>query len=189
MAAEQALAKLEADNGELPDTVEVITPGHGGRHLYFAYPQDREIRNSASRIAPGVDVRGQGGYVLAPPSIHPNSGLYHWSVDGGKIFAEAPNWLLELAAPTPKSKRHAVPPTPPSEWRELIAGGVSEGARNATITKLAGHLLRRAVDPFLTQELLLAWNAMQCHPPLEEDEIATILRSIAGRELKRRGIT
>ena len=64
---------------------------------------------------------------------------------------------------------------------------VTEGRRNDTLARLAGHLLRRWVDPLVTLEFLLTWNAMRCRPPLDESEVFTIVNSIAGRELKRRG--
>jgi hypothetical protein len=60
--AEFELRRLEAKHGNLPATVEVITAR--GRHLYFQMP-DRPVCNSAGKIAPGIDVRGDGGYVLA----------------------------------------------------------------------------------------------------------------------------
>ena len=63
---ETSLSGLEIDNGALPATVEVITGR--GRHLYFKMP-DLPIGNSAGRIGAGIDVRGSGGYTLAPPSV------------------------------------------------------------------------------------------------------------------------
>ncbi|MGB8396385.1 MAG: bifunctional DNA primase/polymerase, partial [Pseudolabrys sp.] len=76
--AEVELRRLEAKHGNLPATVEVITAR--GRHVYFQMPET-PVRNSAGKIAPGIDVRGDGGYVLAPPSIHPSGKRYEWSVD------------------------------------------------------------------------------------------------------------
>jgi hypothetical protein len=109
----QALAELEEQNGYLPETPEQITPS-GGRHLVFKYP-NVEIRNSQSRIATGIDVRGESGYVLAAPSIHPGTGTaYTWHPDlrPSRIpIAEAPEWLVKLAhsepvsAPTPAATR------------------------------------------------------------------------------------
>jgi hypothetical protein len=64
--------------------------------------------------------------------------------------------------------------------------GVGQGARNNSIASLAGHLLRREVDPFVVLHLLLAWNATSCRPPLPEAEVARTVNSIAGRELRRR---
>ena len=65
-----SLGALERENGPLPRTVEAVSPS-GGRHLYFRYPDGSAVRNSASQIAPGIDVRGEGGMVLAPPSTKP----------------------------------------------------------------------------------------------------------------------
>ena len=95
--AEAELKKLEAQYGPIPSTVELITAR--GRHLFFQYPE-QPVRNSAGKLAPGIDVRGDGGYVLAPPSKHPSGRRYCWSVDSGNAFATAPEWLLaRLAAP------------------------------------------------------------------------------------------
>lgn len=95
--AEAELAKLEQQHDALPRTVESLTAR--GRHVYFAWP-DRLVRNSASKIAPGIDVRGEGGYVLAPPSVHPSGKEYCWSVDSADNFASAPQWLLaKIVAP------------------------------------------------------------------------------------------
>jgi len=63
--AEVELRRLEAEHGEIPSTIEAITAR--GRHVYFRSPEI-PVRNSVSKIAPGIDVRGDGGYVLAPPS-------------------------------------------------------------------------------------------------------------------------
>jgi Bifunctional DNA primase/polymerase, N-terminal len=89
---ESTLRKLEAENGELPKTVEALT-GNNGRHLYFKMP-NHPVRNSAGRLGPHLDIRGDGGYVVAPPSIHPSGRRYEWSVDSANAFADAPQWLL-----------------------------------------------------------------------------------------------
>lgn len=76
---DDALAELEARHGKLPDTPRVLTGG-GGSHIYFRHPGKISIPNSVSKIAPGIDVRGDGGYVIAPPSVHPNGNRYLWEV-------------------------------------------------------------------------------------------------------------
>jgi bifunctional DNA primase/polymerase-like protein/primase-like protein len=177
--AEAALRELEARHGALPPSVECITAR--GRHVYFKWPESA-VRNTAGKIAPGIDTRGDGGYVLAPPSLHPSGRRYAWSVDSGSAFAAAPAWLLaKITRPTSSG----IGGTPPSEWRELIKG-VTEGARDCTIAKLTGYLLRRRVDPFVALELVRNWNAMCCTPPLPAADIERIVESIAGRELRRR---
>lgn len=95
-AGDDTLAELEAAYEALPATHEVIT-GSGGRHLYFAWPADQEIRNSASGVlGPGIDVRGEGGQVLAPPTVHPNGQPYALEASAPDHLAPAPDWLLGL---------------------------------------------------------------------------------------------
>ena len=176
--AEATLRQLEAEHGALPATVEVITAR--GRHIYFKWPHE-PVRNSAGKIGTHIDVRGEGGYVLCPPSIHPSGRSYSWSVDSADHIEEAPAWLLA------KQKGVAVATTTlSSEWRALIEG-VREGARDCSVTKLAGHLLRHHVDPFIALGLLQSWNATHCTPPLPAADIERIVNSIAGNELRRRG--
>jgi len=79
-------------------TVEQVT-GSGGRHLIFAWNADLEPRNKID-VIPGVDVRGEGGYIIVPPSRHVSGGTYAWVEDrdpGMMIPAVAPDWVLELA--------------------------------------------------------------------------------------------
>ena len=176
---EAEMGKLEAEHGALPATVEVITAR--GRHLYFRMP-DLPVRNSAGKLAPGIDVRGDGGYVLAPPSIHPSGRAYCWSVDSAGVFAAAPDWLLDLVAEHGKAKAA----TPAPDWRTLAIGGVDEGRRDNVVTQLCGYFLRRRVDPILTLEILQLWNEARCRPPLPPEDIERIVGSIARKELKRR---
>lgn len=175
--AEAELRKLEAHNTALPPSVEAITAR--GRHIYFQWPK-RLVRNSAGKIAPGIDTRGLGGYVLAPPSVHPCGRRYEWSVDSASTFAAAPEWLL--AAITEPAGSTA---TPPIEWRELVKG-VAQGARDCSATRLAGYLLRRQVDPQVALALLQDWNAARCTPPLPETDIERIIHSISDKEIRRR---
>jgi hypothetical protein len=177
--AETELHKLEAEHGLLPPSVEVITAR--GRHVYFQWPACA-IRNSASKIAPGVDVRGQGGFVLCPPSIHPSGRRYEWSVDTGNSLAAAPQWLLDKLAPRAGQGSN----TAPSEWRELVINGVDEGSRDTSLTKLAGYLLRRYINPLVALELLQVWNSARCRPPLPADDVERIVSSIARKEIQRR---
>ena len=67
----------------------------------------------------------------------------------------------------------------PEHWRRLARDGVDEGARNASLASLAGHLLWHEVDPEVAMELLLAWNRTRCRPPLEDAEVARVVESIA----------
>ena len=111
---EAALRQIEERNGALPPTVEAITAR--GRHLYFKWP-DRPVPNSAGKIAPHVDTRGTGGYVLAPPSIHPSGRRYCWSVDSARALAAAPEWLLAMIV-EPASGPTITPPRNGASWRK-----------------------------------------------------------------------
>jgi hypothetical protein len=141
------------------------------------------IRNSAGKLGPGLDIRATGGYVLAPPSIHPTGRRYEWSVDCAGAIAHAPSWLTERISDT--SNGNGKSATPASEWRDLVKG-VSEGARDCSLTKLCGYLLRRHVDPFITLELIRVFNATRCAPPLSDRDVEKIVSSVAGLEIKRR---
>lgn len=86
-----SLAALERIHGRLPDTLDQRTGGNG-RHLFFSMPQGHEIRNSASKIGKGLDIRGIGGYVILPPSSHESGGTYSWTTFAQP--AQAPEWLV-----------------------------------------------------------------------------------------------
>jgi hypothetical protein len=178
---EESVRTLERKHGPLPLTAEAITGG-GGRHLFFLWPQGGTISNSAGRLGTGLDVRGNAGYVVAPPSIHPSGKGYTWSVDSADQAVQAPVWLLALIS----SPQDVGRLTPVSEWRDLVKG-VPEGQRNHALARLAGKLLRCRLDPYMVLDLCLAWNETRCRPPLSQEEVAQTVNSIAGRELARRG--
>jgi hypothetical protein len=77
-----SLQALEAEMGPWPKTLKVLTgSGGGSSHLYFQLPVGKSIRNSTSVLAPGIDVRGDGGYVVAPPSRHVSGARYRFVID------------------------------------------------------------------------------------------------------------
>jgi len=91
-----SLARLEAQNGPLPQTVLAETGG-GGLHYYFRGIGKREIRNSAGKVAPGIDVRGEGGQVVAPPTLHPSGKAYEWRRSPfEQEVCKPPRWLVDL---------------------------------------------------------------------------------------------
>lgn len=104
-AGPASIASLEAANSPLPATVTAETPS-GGKHLLFKYPDDGTvIKNRARRYGQdffdGLDVRGDGGYVCVAPSRLAGRGAYVWTSNGTPL-AEAPQWLIRLAAKTPQ---------------------------------------------------------------------------------------
>jgi hypothetical protein len=149
-------------------------------HFYFRWPGIL-VRNSASKVAPKIDVRGMGGYCLAPPSMHPSGRRYTWSVDSADTIADAPAWLIGLVADSGGNAAKTA-----EHWREVVAKGVDEGARDDTATRLAGHLFRHYVDTLVVLELVLCWNTQRCRPPLPARDIERIVESVGRKELQRR---
>lgn len=94
------MLQLIAAHGPLPDTIEALSPT-GSWHIYFRYPETTDLRNSTSRIAPGIDVRGDGGMVIGVPSVKPGKAqLYRWKNPPGLFeVADCPDWLLRLCKP------------------------------------------------------------------------------------------
>jgi hypothetical protein len=103
---EASLCDLKAKHGKLPATW-ISTTGRG-RHIWFRYTA---IPSSTGRIAPGLDVKADGGYVVAPPSIHTSGHAYAWVVPPEGEPAEAPAWLVALARrrPIPSSRNERSP--------------------------------------------------------------------------------
>ena len=93
----------------LPESLVVATGGEDAYHAYFRQPADVRIKNSAKKIAPGVDVRGDGGYTVLPPSIHPDTGKqYQFLKSVHPAFA--PEWLVALLT------EDSEPSAPPFPW-------------------------------------------------------------------------
>jgi hypothetical protein len=109
----QGLEWLAANQHRLPRTRTHKTRS-GGQHLLFQWPEGRTIRNSASRVAPGVDVRGNGGYIIAPPSPD-------YEIADASALADAPPWLLALIDP-PAAPRATDAPRPAPAPRQFGDG-------------------------------------------------------------------
>jgi hypothetical protein len=120
--------------------------------------------------------------VVAPPSSH-ESGRFNTWVHGCAPedieLSELPDWIF-----TELSKHKAA--TPNSAWRRLARDGVSEGARNDSIARLSGKLLRHRVDPILALEIMQGWDAGRCRPPLDDSEVSRVVHSIHVRQPARR---
>ena len=95
----EALALLEAEHGELPATW-TCQSGGGGRHYYFAFPEGLDLKCKTGSLPDGLDVRGKSGVLVAPPSVHPDTGMpYTWvegRAPGDLEQAAIPSWLLAM---------------------------------------------------------------------------------------------
>lgn len=162
--------------GELPATTTART-GSGGRHVLLAYPPCQEIRNSAGMLAPGLDVRGEGGYIIAAPSR--TESPYEWIER--RSLADTPEWLLELLREPKQSPEKVSKNQTPAQSLDTTGGKIPDGRRNVTLTSIAGRLHdgTRTLDQ-LTGELLEV-NAARCTPPLPDNEVLRIGASIHRR--------
>jgi len=186
---DRSILDLQQKYGRLPDTVTVHT-GSGGWHFYYKHVPG--IPNRVEELAEGVDTRADDkGYVVAPPSVHPNGTAYQWAQGRAPHeieVAEAPEWLLN-ALRTVRPNGTALPA---DYWRSLWLAGAASGNRNQVVTRIAGHLIRKHIDPIMALDIIQTWNQQRIKPPLPSDEVEKIVNSICGKELarivKRRGV-
>ena len=165
---DDTLAELVEQHGGLPETIEVATGG-GGVHLYFACPAVGQRSKNAFR--PGLDLKADGGYVVAPPSLHESGEYYAWAVHPDEVeVAAAPAWLLELV--------NARRPSAPSTAAKPVENVILDGGRNTHLCRIAGGLRRKGVDPSAIEAALLAENQARCQPPLGEVEVLKVARGI-----------
>jgi hypothetical protein len=159
----ESLAALEGHHGPLPRTA-VVNTGGGGHHIYLKHPGGK-VKNLVGKVAPGIDLKADNGYVIAPPSAHSSGGMYSWV---GEMFRlqEAPSWFLELIKDKPREPAGPVP--------EIIGD-----YRNNTLTSLAGSMRRRGLTVEEMLPSLRAVNEGRCSPPLDDSEVVDIAGSVA----------
>src|SRR5215472_15195879 len=134
----EELKGLIAKHGPLPATLASATP-RGGTHYFFKW-NGADIRNSTSKIAPGLDVRGDGGYVIVPPSVRADGAPYSWRVNFDCPIAEAPTWLLNLIAASSPRNRSWAQRALETECAAVIAA--APGTRNAALNTAAFNLFQ-----------------------------------------------
>ena len=165
-----SLECLEAEHGQLPETVESQTGG-GGRHVLFRWPA-RTIPCSTGKIGAGIDIKGDRGYIILPPSDHESGRPYCWLIGqepGECEIADAPGWLLEMVS-------KSIPPSAPEA--AVVDEAIPEGCRNKTLASQAGHMRQIGMTPAEITPALLAVNTHRCRPPLDAREVEQIARSI-----------
>jgi len=155
---------------DLPDTRRSVT-GSGGEHWYLLSDGER-VPNSVELVGPGLDVRGEGGYVIAPPSLHESGRRYAWDVGGGETTEPAPKWFLASA----RQKRAKALADGPAAADAFVSGG-----RNDALTALAGAMRRRGFGAPAITAALIQENAARCRPPLDEPEVRRVAEGVARR--------
>lgn len=162
----ETLSELIKKHGPLPETVCVNTGG-GGQHFYFKHPGGK-IKNRQNIFGKGLDFKADGGYVVAPPSLHVSGKKYKWENKAKPEdidLADMPNWFVEQK---PKRKSQ----------ENNITDKIFEGERNEKLAEKAGSLRGRGLSESEMLPVLLDVNANHCEPPLDESEVRGIAASI-----------
>jgi hypothetical protein len=189
----EALAQLET----------AIACTSKGKHYYFKMPRDENgfqisIGDSV-KFLPGLDTRAEGGYVLAPPSIHPSGTAYIWERSPEEGILPLPQWVYKAIVELPAERRFVsdfIKPSLPGTLRPnapqplWLSGfmGVSEGERNSAAASYAGKILEGTSEEYWPRafEVLIDWNE-QNSPPLGAKELLTTWNSLKAREVAKRG--
>lgn len=160
----------ERENGDLPETISAIT-GRGGSHRYYKY-EGKDQKNRAG-IIEGVDVRGEGGYVIAPPSVHPNGTMYEWENDPSETTIAEVNETVKKFLETGET---------PNNIREAkeafkLPNTIESGQRNSTLHKLACSMQAQGMSDDAIMAAVKTENHTRCKEPLEDSEVETIVNS------------
>jgi hypothetical protein len=174
---DESLLALEFEHGPLPETATVRT-GSGGRHILFLHPGGT-IPNSSAKVGPGLDVRGDGGYLIAPVSEHVGGNRYEWLAPLATTpLAPAPDWLLALMGAQQGTGR--------STWGNSAPAGhstaddpIPSGRRHQTLASFAGAMRRKGFSAPAILAALRAENDARCVPPLDDGEVERIAADIA----------
>jgi hypothetical protein len=179
------LAAMEGDNEPLDRSATVQTPS-GGRHYWFRHPggrlsnSNKAIRN---RYGAGVDIRGDGGLVLAPPSVRV-TGAYRWRVGGPRTIPPMSAWLVELLRPRPAERRRVETDSTPTTGRlaglERQVRTAVEGNRNSMLY-WAGRRLAEMVESGAPKDWADALEQAAVDAGLSRDEAAGTLASALGK--------
>lgn len=152
--------KVEPILKEWP-TALISKTGGGGWHLFYTNPPGVTVQNRTN-IRPGVDIRGEGGYVVLPGSTHESGKVYEWKRDDQP--EPCPKWVYERLEET------HVPAA--DNWLSDTLRGVPKGQRNEAMTRLAGYLISKQIPRDVVLEMLLLWRTRVEEPQtLSDDEI------------------
>lgn len=163
--------KSLATFGITPDDTLAVKTSRGF-HLYFQHP-GFNVSNSASKIGRGLDIRGDGGYVMAPPSVHPSGHIYTWH------NAERFDW--PLVKPIPSQLLALIKNGTRREERTAKREKIEKGGRNVYLTSVVGGFWARGLSESATRKNAHTTNKEMCTPPLAESEVDVIVDSITAK--------
>jgi hypothetical protein len=152
---------------ELPETLTIRTPS-GGLHYYFNHVDG--LTNKRGSLPDGIDIRGEGGYVIVPPSEG-------YTVESRAPIADAPDWLLEALRDEPRRSSKSGQPRSPNGIPDEGAP-IHEGARDETLARIAGRLHDGTRHLRQLEDDLQAINEARCIPPLPPKQVRKIAQSI-----------
>jgi bifunctional DNA primase/polymerase-like protein/primase-like protein len=178
--ATASLEEVEAILGPVSKGVTIAT-GSGGRQYVFRYPEGSNIRN-ATDVLPGVDIRGEGGYILAPGST--TKGAYR-RLDKRPLPeppAQLVGTLTEPQRDTVKVRSLTTTPSVGADGPPIL-----QGSRDDTLARIAGRMHDGTRSPDDLSAELLEINARRCEPPLPDQQVVKVARSIHRREPCRPG--
>ncbi len=158
----------------------IVKTGRGGYHLYYHYPEDVDHISNRVSLLPGVDVRADGGYVVAPPSAHSSGRLYAWIRRGepGKL----PPHLVGLLTSCTSAERDDEEDS--SKWLSDLLAGVGEGQRNDACARLCGYLIGKGMPKDVVLAIVRQWNEKN-HPSLPDHEVAATVESVCKTARRR----
>jgi hypothetical protein len=139
----ESLRRLRQEHGELPPTLSVRTGRADGEHRYYSLPAGLVVRNaSGTTLGRGLDVRGDGGYVCAPPSVHHTGRRYERLPGSPQSMADAPGWLIAILTrrDEPAGDKTISSKPDPVSSRLRSAG-------HAVLTRAADHLRALPREP------------------------------------------
>ncbi len=163
----ETLEDLQDKLGCLPDTLQQETGG-GGRHYIFSAPEGMRVSNSTGVVGQGIDVRGEGGYIVVAPSLHQNGREYRW--DGTQEFLSpvlpAPEWVISCMA-TERGRGLA----------RVLPEKIPNGRRNETLFKIACRYRHNGGDEKEIFNQISIDNQQKCETPLPDSEVRTLVKS------------
>jgi len=147
--------------------------GSNGYHLFYSYPTGTDhVYNKVGKD--GIDIRGDGGYVIAPPSVHASGKKYEFVSYSEP--AVLPSWLTDEVEEEGQENN--------DRWLSDILSGVGQGGRNDAATRLAGYFASKDMAKEVAAHLLKDWNSKN-EPPLHDRELTTVLDSVYKTEFRR----
>lgn len=154
----EVLKEWQRKNGELPDTWRSVT-GRGGYHLFY---MDAATNRSRGGLYDGVDIRGEGGYIVAPPSVHPNGRVYEWEYGPGDC---------EIAKADGRVANFLLGPLPENKQGFEVPDQIPEGSRTDTLVKLVCSQQAKGLSDEAIIAAVRAENEARCNPPLSDREL------------------